>query len=105
MKGGGEPKDHLNGEEIERCNLMVKDFIDSNDPHKTLVMPDRLMINHCFYQFKTLYKQIEKKRGGAPLSGITSSPTKAIKDKEEPDSPAQSNGFEGKGSAAQDAEI
>ena len=45
-------------EDIERCNIMVKDFIDTSDPHKTLVMPDRLMINHCFYYFKTLYKQL-----------------------------------------------
>ena len=67
---GGETKDHLNSEEIERCNIMVKDFIESNDPHKTLVMPDRLMINHCFYHFKTLYKNIERKRGAQPLSGI-----------------------------------
>lgn len=44
--------------------MMVKDFIDTDDPGKTLVLPDRLMINQCFYHFKTLYKQIEKKKGG-----------------------------------------
>ena len=43
---------------------MVKDFIDTNDPSKTLVLPDRLMINQCFYHFKSLYKNIEKKKGG-----------------------------------------
>jgi hypothetical protein len=49
---------------------MVKDFIDSNE-HKTMVLPDRLMINQCFYYFKTLYKNLEKKKGGAvPLSGM-----------------------------------
>lgn len=55
MVKGGEQKDHLTGEDIERCNLAVKDFIDTNDASKTLVMPDRLMINQCFYHFKTLY--------------------------------------------------
>lgn len=62
---GGEQKDHLSAEDIERCNLMVTEFINTNE-HKTLVMPDRLMINQCFYHFKSLYKNLEKKRGGAP---------------------------------------
>ena len=44
MAKGGEQRDHLNGEDIERCNLMVKEFIDS-DEHRTMVLPDRLMIN------------------------------------------------------------
>ena len=65
----GEQRDHLSGEDIERCNLMVKYFIDSNE-HKTMVLPDRLMINQCFYYFKSLYKGLEKKKGGAPISGI-----------------------------------
>lgn len=69
MVKGGEQKEHLTAEDIERCNLMVKDFIDSNE-HKTLVMPDRLMINQCFYYFKTLYKNLEKKTGGPGVSGI-----------------------------------
>lgn len=42
---GGEQKEHLTTEDIERCNLAVKDFIDSTDMSKSLVMPDRLMIN------------------------------------------------------------
>lgn len=29
-----------------------------------MVMPDRLMINQCFYHFKSLYKNLEKKAGG-----------------------------------------
>ena len=53
---------------------MVKDFIDTTDPDKTLVLPDRLLINQCFYHFKTLYKSLEKKKGGA-VNDI-----KAIKD-------------------------
>ena len=56
MAKGGEQRESLTGEDIERCNLAVKDFIDSNDMSKSLVMPDRLMINQCFYHFKTLFK-------------------------------------------------
>lgn len=74
MVKGGEQKDHLTGEDIERCNLAVKDFIDTNDASKTLVMPDRLMINQCFYHFKTLYSQLLKKKGGAGAAGITAPP-------------------------------
>ena len=77
MAKGGEQKDHLTSEDIERCNLMVKDFIDTNE-HKTMVMPDRLMINQCFYYFKTLYKNLEKKKGGTGVGGIGGE-TKAIK--------------------------
>lgn len=60
---GGEQKEHLTAEDIERCNLLVKEFIQT-DEHKTMVMPDRLMINQCFYHFKSLYKNLEKKAGG-----------------------------------------
>ena len=73
MLKGGEQRDHLSGEDIERCNLLVKDFIDTNDPGKTLVLPDRLLINQCFYHFKTLYKNLEKKKGGPGVSGISES--------------------------------
>ena len=59
---------------------MVKDFIDSSDPHKSLVLPDRLMINHCFYQFKSLFKNLERKKGGPGVAGITGGPPKAIED-------------------------
>ena len=56
---------------------MVKDFIDTNE-HKNMVLPDRLMINQCFYYFKDLYKKLEKKKGGAGVAGIQSSKPKAI---------------------------
>jgi kinesin family protein 6/9 len=69
MAKGGEQKEQLTGEDIERCNLMVKDFIDTSE-HKSMVMPDRLMINQCFYHFKSLYKNLERKTGGAGVSGI-----------------------------------
>jgi hypothetical protein len=55
---------------------MVKDFIDTNE-HKTMVLPDRLMINQCFYYFKSLYKNLEKKKGGKGISGMEA--PKAIK--------------------------
>ena len=70
MAKGGEQRDHLTSEDIERCNLMVKDFIDTADPHKTLVLPDRLMINQCFYHFKTLFKTLDKRKGGPGVAGI-----------------------------------
>ena len=79
MARGGEQKEHLTAEDIERCNIMVKDFIDTNE-HKTLVLPDRLMINQCFYYFKSLYKNLEKKKGGPGVAGITASKPKAIED-------------------------
>ena len=51
--------------------MAVKDFIDSTDMSKSLVMPDRLMINQCFYHFKSLFKNLEKKKGGtAAISGM-----------------------------------
>lgn len=83
MAKGGEQRDHLDGEDIERCNLAVKDFIDSNDMSKSLVMPDRLMINQCFYHFKTLFKNLEKKKGKAGVAGIGGPPQLAIKEEED----------------------
>ena len=42
---GVEQRDNLTAEDIERCNVMVNNFIKSDDPSQTLVLPDRLMIN------------------------------------------------------------
>ena len=50
---------------------MVKDFIDTSDPGKTLVLPDRLMINQCFYHFKYLFKNLEKRKGGPGVAGVS----------------------------------
>ena len=61
---GENAKEMLTSEDIERCNVMVNNFIKSDDASTAMVLPDRLMINQCFYHFRTLYKQIEKKRGG-----------------------------------------
>ena len=62
---GGDQKEILNAEDIDRCNHMVQNFIKADDPTATLVLPDRLMINQCFYHFRNLYAQARKKGGGA----------------------------------------
>jgi kinesin family protein 6/9 len=61
---GGNQKDHLNAEDIERCNTMVNNYIKSEDPNASMMLKDRLMINHCFYYFRSLYQQAVKKGGG-----------------------------------------
>lgn len=63
VKGEGM-KEILSSEDIDRCNAMVNNFIKSDDPDQAMVLPDRLMINQCFYYFRNLYKNVEKKRGG-----------------------------------------
>lgn len=55
----------LTSEDIDRCNKMVEDFIGTTDPQKTLILNDRLMINQCFYHFKHIFKDMQKKKGGA----------------------------------------
>jgi hypothetical protein len=35
---------------------MVHDFIKTTDPEYSLILPDRLMINQCFYKFRELLK-------------------------------------------------
>ena len=62
---GGKQKDHLSQEDIERCNAMVTNYIKSNDPEETLVLPDRLMMNQCFYQFRTLLNKARQGGGGS----------------------------------------
>ena len=62
---GGDQKENLTAEDIDRCNHMVTHFIKSDDPSATLVLPDRLMINQCFYHFRNLYHQALQKKGGA----------------------------------------
>ena len=73
---GENAKEMLTSEDIERCNLMVNNFIKSDDASTAMVLPDRLMINQCFYHFRTLYKQVEKKRGGPGQLAIEASPAK-----------------------------
>jgi kinesin family protein 6/9 len=64
LKGGEGVKESLNSEDIDRCNKAVEDFVYSQDPTKAMqVMADRLMINQCFYHFKHLFKDMNKKKG------------------------------------------
>lgn len=78
---GESTKESLTTEDVERCNLMVNNFIKTDDVSQTLVLPDRLMINQCFYHFRNLFKQVEKKRGGAgggnTFAAIEASPAKS----------------------------
>jgi kinesin family protein 6/9 len=80
---GTNQKETLTQEDIERCNTMVSNFVRSEDPASTLVLPDRLMINHCFYYFRTLYNNALKKQ---PLAIATSdtSPKKAASKEDDP---------------------
>jgi hypothetical protein len=34
------------------------------------VLPDRLLINQCFYHFKNLYRNLEKNKGGKAGSSL-----------------------------------
>jgi kinesin family protein 6/9 len=60
---GTNQKETLTQEDIEKCNTMVNNFIKNEEPASNLVLPDRLMINHCFYYFRTLYQNAMKKSG------------------------------------------
>lgn len=45
MAKGTEIKESLTSEDIDRCNKMVEEFIDTTDPTKNVIASDRLMIN------------------------------------------------------------
>ena len=62
---------------------MVANFIRSDDPGQTLVLPDRLMINKCFYQFRTLLMNAAKKGGGGMAAIMPQQQTPSKEDKEE----------------------
>lgn len=67
LKGGEGVKESLTAEDIDRCNRMVEEFVETQDPMKQMgVVSDRLMINQCFYHFKHLYRDMLKKiqKGG-----------------------------------------
>jgi len=54
---------------------MVEEFIESTDPSKTMVLPDRLMINQCFYHMKHVFKDLQKKKGSSGAGiGASSGP-------------------------------
>jgi kinesin family protein 6/9 len=69
LRGGEAVREALNSEDIDRCNKMVEDFIGASDPSKNIILADRLMINQCFYHFKHLYTNLQKKKGGASGGG------------------------------------
>lgn len=67
LRGGEGVKESLTAEDIDRCNRMVEEFVEAQDPMKQMgVVSDRLMINQCFYHFKHLYRDTLKKmqKGG-----------------------------------------
>jgi kinesin family protein 6/9 len=65
MLKGENIKDNLEPYEIDECRKRVEEFIDNTDPSATIILADRLKINECFYYFKHIYKDLEKK-GGPP---------------------------------------
>ena len=69
---GEETKEHLTSEDIDRCNKKVEEFIENTDPASNIVLADRLMINQCFYHFKHLFKDMQKRKGGAGGAPIAS---------------------------------
>ena len=73
MLKGEETKEHLTSEDIDRCNKKVEEFIQSTDPATNIILADRLMINQCFYHFKHLYRDMQKKKGGGPGLPVSSS--------------------------------
>jgi kinesin family protein 6/9 len=69
MLKGEEVKEMLTAEDVDRCNKMVDEFIDTTDPSKTVVLSDRLMISQAFYHFKHLFKDLQKKKGASGAAG------------------------------------
>ena len=55
---GENVKESLTSEDVERCNKMVEEFIESTDPSKNIILADRLLINQCFYHFKHIFKDM-----------------------------------------------
>ena len=76
---GENVKESLTSEDVERCNKMVEEFIETSDPSKNIILADRLLINQCFYHFKHLFRDMQKKKGGPSAIGasaVQSPPTK-----------------------------
>ena len=49
---GEAVKDCLSGEEKDKCESLVNNYIDEKDPSKGLMLNDRLMITECFSLMK-----------------------------------------------------
>lgn len=69
MLQGGEHKEHLDPEDIDKCKKMVDEFIANKDPSATIMLSDKLLINQCFYHFKHIYLDLQKRGGGASMEG------------------------------------
>ncbi len=65
MIKGGVQRDHLDPEDIDKCGKLVDEFIASKDPSATIIVPDKLQINQCFYHFKHMYLDMQKRGGGS----------------------------------------
>lgn len=78
---GSAARDHLLPEDISKANNMVENFIKSNAQDDKIILKDQLMLNQCFYHFRTLYKTIERRAqqngGNAAIEDGTSSPGKS----------------------------
>ena len=61
---GGNQSDHLEAEDIDKCQKIVEEFIANKDPSATIVLADKLKINQCFYHFKHIYLDLQKRGGG-----------------------------------------
>lgn len=61
---------------------MVNNFIKNEADAASLVLPDRLMINQCFYYFRSLY-QTAAKKSGATLAITAGEQTPSKPSKEE----------------------
>ncbi len=77
MLRGEESKESLTAEDIDRCDKMVDNFLRTTDPSETIMLSDRLMINQCFYHFKHIYKDVEKRGGSGEGAMQPSSPAPA----------------------------
>ncbi len=64
MLKGGVQKDHLDPEDIDKCKKLVDEFVASKDPSATIILPDKMQINECFYHFKHMYLDLQKRGGG-----------------------------------------
>jgi kinesin family protein 6/9 len=73
---GTAVRDHLDEQDMIECKDAVEKFIISKDPAQTIIMNDRLKIKECFFHFRHLYRNLEKKLGGGGGSMIEKIPLK-----------------------------
>ena len=62
---GGDSREHLEAEEVGKCNKLVDEFITNTDPSSSLLLNNKLQINQCFYHFKHLFLDMKKRGKGA----------------------------------------